>query len=86
MTQQATVPLPENVEDVAQCRHYWVIQPATGPMSQGICQSCGEVKEFKNYVEAATWGDSRTAGHSDAEGAEAVSRVVAGHLDNEVEE
>ncbi|MBM3943052.1 MAG: hypothetical protein FJ316_09045 [SAR202 cluster bacterium] len=41
------------------CRHYWVIQPATGSVSQGVCQTCGQVKEFKNYVEATTWGDDR---------------------------
>ena len=39
------------------CRHYWIIQPATGPVSQGLCQNCGQTREFKNYVEAATWGD-----------------------------
>lgn len=46
----------------AACRHHWVIQPATGPVSQGSCQVCGQTKEFKNYVEASTWGDDRGAG------------------------
>ncbi len=41
------------------CRHHWVIQPADGPVSNGSCQVCGETREFKNYVESATWGDSR---------------------------
>ena len=31
-------------------------------MSNGSCQVCGETREFKNYVESATWGDSRAAG------------------------
>lgn len=42
------------------CVHYWAIQPADGPISSGNCQVCGETREFKNYVESATWGDSRT--------------------------
>ncbi|MBC8281809.1 MAG: hypothetical protein H8E48_13575 [Chloroflexi bacterium] len=44
---------------VSTCRHHWVIQPADGPVSNGSCQVCGETREFKNYVESATWGDSR---------------------------
>ncbi len=44
---------------VSTCRHHWVIQPADGPVSNGACQVCGETREFKNYVESATWGDSR---------------------------
>ena len=46
---------------VSDCRHHWVIQPADGPVSNGACQICGETREFKNYVESATWGDSRIA-------------------------
>ena len=38
-----------------------MIQPADGPVSNGSCQICGENREFKNYVESATWGDSRIA-------------------------
>ena len=36
--------------------------PADGPISSGSCQVCGEIREFKNYVESATWGDARAAG------------------------
>ena len=32
---------------VIPCAHYWVIEPANGPVSQGGCQVCGEVKGFK---------------------------------------
>ena len=65
MAQRTIAPTPE-VEDnaaaaVAECRHHWVIQPADGPVSNGACQICGENREFKNYVESATWGDSRIA-------------------------
>ena len=65
MAQQTTIaPTPEleNTEAAVEvCRHHWVIQPADGPVSNGSCQICGENREFKNYVESATWGDSRIA-------------------------
>ena len=64
MAQQTTIaPVPE-VENTSAataevCCHHWVIQPADGPISNGLCRVCGESREFKNYVESATWGDSR---------------------------
>jgi len=64
MAQRTTI-APEveetTAEPVSECRHHWVIQPADGPVSNGACQICGETREFKNYVESATWGDSRIA-------------------------
>jgi len=30
------------------CAHYWLIEPATGPTSMGICKLCGTQKEFSN--------------------------------------
>ncbi len=39
------------------CRHYWVIEPADGPMSRGVCQVCGEEKEFLN-----SWSDASFKG------------------------
>ena len=66
MAQRTTIAaIPEvehnTVSTVAICCHHWVIQPADGPVSNGACQICGESREFKNYVESATWGDSRIA-------------------------
>jgi hypothetical protein len=29
-----------------------------------MCLTCGEEREFKNYVEAATWGDPRLSNRS----------------------
>ena len=60
-TTKATAETIENNDEpvVSTCRHHWVIQPADGPVSNGACQVCGETREFKNYVESATWGDSR---------------------------
>ena len=86
MTQSTATTPSSELESVPQCRHHWVIQPATGPMSLGICQSCGMAREFKNYVEAAAWGDSRQASRANASASEAVSRVVADYIDREEEE
>ena len=86
MTQNASIPETIEVDDADQCRHHWVIQPATGPVSQGICQSCGDVRDFKNYVEGAAWGDSRLNTRSSGEGTADVSRVVADQVDSEEDE
>ena len=60
MVQQAgVVPVQEVSEGSLVCRHHWLIQPADGPTSNGVCRICGETREFKNYVETATWGDTR---------------------------
>ncbi len=32
------------------CPHHWKIEPAQGPKSEGTCQVCGEVKDFKNSI------------------------------------
>ncbi|MDA0264082.1 MAG: hypothetical protein O3A93_04625 [Chloroflexi bacterium] len=79
MAQQTTL-APKTEEQttdaaaVAVCRHHWVIQPADGPVSNGSCQVCGETREFKNYVESATWGDSRA---SKASGASATAESTS---------
>ena len=86
MTQQIAMTTPVEEENIPHCCHYWVIQPATGPVSQGICQACGEVREFKNYVEASTWGDDRSANRSSAEKQSVVAHTVADHMEAEVEE
>ena len=60
MVQQAGVaPVQEVSEGSLVCRHHWLIQAADGPISNGVCRICGETREFKNYVETATWGDTR---------------------------
>lgn len=60
MVQQVeTAPVPEVSEGSLVCRHHWLIQAADGPTSGGVCRICGETREFKNYVETATWGDTR---------------------------
>ena len=37
------------------CAHHWIIERADGPASPGICQLCGETKEFKNHLETEDW-------------------------------
>ncbi len=39
------------------CRHYWNIEPASGPASRGVCKICGEEKEFLN-----SWSDANYKG------------------------
>lgn len=69
MTQPAPVPVADQFEqpEAPSCRHHWVIQPATGPISSGVCQICSETREFKNYVEASTWGDDKSGGRTKAQ-------------------
>ncbi len=76
MTQQITQPLQPESAGSEICRHHWSIQPADGPVSQGVCQRCGEVREFKNYVEAATWGDSRLANRNSLEDSQGLVKPV----------
>ena len=33
------------------CAHYWVIAVPDGPISEGVCQLCGQVRGFNNSVE-----------------------------------
>lgn len=79
MTQPAPVPIAEQNERQAAsgCRHHWVIQPATGPISPGVCQNCGETREFKNYVEASTWGDDKSVSRANARANADVNRTVS---------
>lgn len=44
---------------LSECRHHWVIQAATGPVSAGFCRNCGAVKDFKNYIGATYWGEEK---------------------------
>ena len=50
--------------DPSPCRHYWIIQPASGPVSPGVCQFCGENREFKNSVGGHAWDDYNLGGRA----------------------
>ena len=44
------------------CAHHWVIDRANGPMSEGVCQRCGESREFANSAEPTSiWTSSHRA-------------------------
>ena len=32
------------------CVHHWMIEPANGPTSKGICRMCDLIRSFKNAV------------------------------------
>ena len=81
MTQPVPAPAPvaEQLEEPEPpyCRHHWIIQPATGPISSGVCQICDETREFQNYVEASTWGDDKSNNRASARAKADVSRTVS---------
>jgi hypothetical protein len=63
----------ETVESppVPSCCHYWIIQPAVGPISEGVCQKCGEVREFRNSIDYETeWASRKEAGYSRSGGSD----------------
>ncbi len=43
------------------CRHHWIIEPANGPVSLGMCRICLKEREFKNFIELE-WVRSRAEG------------------------
>ena len=54
MVRQEMTLEPVEFSTIVQCRHHWIIEAAEGPLSQGVCQNCREVKDFQNsIVEAA---------------------------------
>ena len=32
------------------CTHHWIIKPANGASSTGICRYCGKEKQFRNSM------------------------------------
>ncbi len=49
---------PEGKADA--CQHHWLIEPPTGPTSDGVCRLCGEKRAFENSQSAVArpWGSS----------------------------
>ena len=35
------------------CRHHWVIGPANGAVSVGVCKYCQETRKFKNFIDTS---------------------------------
>ena len=86
MAQELTTVAAGEDQSLPVCPHHWVIQPATGPVSPGICQTCGEVREFKNYIEASSWGDDRASGRSRTDTSTVVARAAVGYAEAPEEE
>ncbi len=54
MTRKSVLVLDKVIEKPAHqavCQHFWLIDPALGPTSQGVCKYCGQKKTFLNIVE-----------------------------------
>lgn len=82
MTQTTAITASPEEANVPACRHHWVIQPAMGPVSEGFCQVCGELREFKNYVESSSWGEEKPVLRSSAKSPPVLARAVADYLDS----
>ena len=57
---KGAVPKAQNLDTLnnfitAICAHHWVIERSNGPISEGVCQRCGEQREFNNSVHAPSW-------------------------------
>ena len=37
------------------CVHHWIIEPAEGPTSAGVCAKCKASKDFSNSVHTPDW-------------------------------
>ncbi|MFQ5917764.1 MAG: hypothetical protein ACE5I0_08150 [Candidatus Binatia bacterium] len=46
----------EEQKPKGECRHYWIIETAKGPTSEGVCKYCGVEKEFLNSLPDSQWG------------------------------
>ena len=53
MVRQEMTLEPVGFSTIVQCRHHWIIEAAEGPLSQGVCQNCREVKDFHNSIVEA---------------------------------
>ena len=82
MSTQTPVEVSPEVPSVQTCRHHWIIQSATGPVSEGVCQVCGEVREFSNHVGASSRADERPKLHSQAASSAEMTSTIADYLDS----
>ncbi len=54
-TRELSATSPSPVTEALACRHHWVIEAPTGPISRGSCRRCGQTQEFNNIIETAPW-------------------------------
>ena len=46
----------------SECPHYWIIEEARLPESEGICKLCGAKRMFKNGFKPAYWRQYKQIG------------------------
>ena len=83
MTQPASIGTSAEGQIPPTCNHHWVIESAAGPVSSGICQTCGEVREFKNYVAGPTWRDGDLPKGYTAKNSERMARLADDYLEDD---
>ena len=49
------ITMSEVTTEPPKCTHHWVIQPANGPVSLGVCKFCREILEFRNHLGTWEW-------------------------------
>ncbi|MCH8297923.1 MAG: helix-turn-helix transcriptional regulator [Chloroflexi bacterium] len=50
----------------SRCAHHWIIAVPNGPMSDGVCQRCGDHREFQNSISDYRWPANTPAGNGAA--------------------
>ena len=59
MEEQKEVAVLDNATlETPVCRHHWIIEAPSGPVSKGRCKLCGELKEFSNAAMDLVWDDT----------------------------
>ena len=67
MVQRSSQDIPSREHELVACRHYWIIDAPSGPVSRGVCRECDEVREFKNVIDSAPWGEETSTTQSSGE-------------------
>ena len=83
MTQPTSISTPAE-QSHQTCRHYWLIEPPAGPWSPGVCHTCGEARQFKNWLDLP-W-DDHILSRPRAGSGERTSGLVDGDRENDEEE
>ncbi|PKB78847.1 MAG: hypothetical protein BZY88_16330 [SAR202 cluster bacterium Io17-Chloro-G9] len=57
---RGVAPSPQNRDKLTDyvfthCAHHWVIAVPDGPVSEGVCQRCGNQKQFQNSLPDRPW-------------------------------
>ena len=87
MTQPAAIAASAGGQSPQICRHHWMIALATGPVSPGVCQTCGAVREFNNsIVSDLSWGYFNLSPSYRADSAEGTAGFIDYYRENNEEE